>query len=264
VHSSFARVGQAVAILAFATACGGLPSGIDLGATQAAAHHPAVPASGAVGHDVGAISCLSTLPSGGSFGVIGATAGRPFHRSGCLDSEYTWARGMTYLPEYYVNLANPGHKSSHWRKAGAPRPCHHQPKYDAGCAYDYGYETAATAWQYVTAAGSNGQGRWWLDVEPDNSWGTSPSGVQANIVDIRGALHYLRSRPHTTVGIYTETTWWASITGHTKRFSGVAVWGGGADSKPHARQNCQQHSITGGPAQLAQWIAGGVDHDVAC
>jgi hypothetical protein len=226
------------------------------------AHQAGFPRPGAVGDDVGDVSCASTLPRGGAFGIIGSTAGKPFHPSSCLASELAWASTLTYQPQYYVNLADPGHKSSHWGDGG-PRACRRKPKYDAGCAYDYGVKTATAALQYVRAAGSTGQGRWWLDVEPDNSWGTSRAGVAANVADIEGALHYLRGRAHTSAGVYTETTWWSAIT-RGARMSHTAVWGGGANSKRHARGNCRSHSITGGPALLAQWIVVSVDHDIAC
>lgn len=228
----------------------------------AANHRLAIP-SGTLGHDVGSVSCLGTLPAGGQFGIIGTTAGRPFYPSNCLASEYAWANTLPYRPQYYINLANPGHKSTHWGRGG-PHSCHKKPKYDAGCAFDYGYMAAAAAFQYAQSAGSPGDGRWWLDVEIDNTWGTTRAGVTANIAVIDGALHYLRKRPHTAVGIYTETTWWSVITHSTRQFSHLSVWGGGAGSKRNAKQNCKRHSITGGPALLAQWIAGGVDHDVAC
>jgi hypothetical protein len=228
----------------------------------AASHRLAIP-PGTAGHDVGSVSCLGTLPADGKFGIIGTTAGRPFYPSPCLASEYAWANSLPYRPQYYINLANPGHKSTHWDRGG-PRRCHTKAKYDAGCAFDYGYMAAATALQYAQSAGSRGNGRWWLDVEVDNTWGTSPAGITANIAVIDGALHYLRKRPHTAVGIYTETTWWSFITHSTRQFSHLSVWGGGADSQRNAKHNCKRHSITGGPALLAQWIAGGVDHDVAC
>ena len=229
---------------------------------MAAAHQLGSPRSGATGYDVGDVSCAATLPRGGEFGIVGSTAGRPFHASSCLGAEYTWAKGLTYAPQYYVNLADPGHKSSHWG-GGGPRTCHRKPKYDAGCAYDYGVKTATAALQSVRSVGSSGHGRWWVDVEPDNSWGTSRAGIAANVADIKGALHYLRTRPHTSAGVYTETVWWSSIT-HGARMSHTAVWGGGANTKRHARANCRRHSITGGPALLAQWVVGSTDHDVAC
>jgi hypothetical protein len=218
--------------------------------------------SGAIGNDVGAQSCTTVLPTGGSFGIVGATAGRPFHPSPCLSAEYLWARGRTYSPQYYLNLANPGRHSAHWG-VGGPKVCHRRVRNDAGCAYNYGVESAAAALSYVRAVGSTGHGRWWLDVEIDNTWGRGPAGIAANIADIRGARHYLRRRLHVTVGVYTETAWWIQIT-HGAQLRHVPVWGGGADSRRHAQQNCRARSITGGPALLVQWIVGTVDHDLTC
>jgi hypothetical protein len=221
------------------------------------------PPRGVVGRDVGDTSCAATLGSGAAFGVVAATAGRPYYASPCLASEYAWAKNLAYRPEYYVNLADPGHHSSHWNQGG-PQACHPRPKYGLGCAYDYGYEAAAAAWGYAHSVGATGIGRWWLDVEIDNTWGHTTQGVAANIAVIRGALQELRSHAHVAVGIYTETIWWWEITGDTRSFATTAVWGGGAGSKRHASANCLAHSITGGPALLAQWISGGVDHDIAC
>ncbi len=232
------------------------------GASASALASQALPPTGAVGNDVGSQSCATRLPPGGSFGVVGVTAGRPFHPSACLSVEYSWAQSRIYRPQFYVNLANPGRHSAHWG-AGGPRVCHRTVKNDAGCAYDYGVGSAAAALSYAKAVGSNGHSRWWLDVETDNTWGTGRAGIAANLADIQGALHYLRSHLHTTVGVYTETRWWSQITGGARMIR-VPVWGGGADSRHHARQNCRRRSITGGPALLAQWIVGTVDHDLAC
>jgi len=198
-----------------------------------------------------------------SFGIIATTAGRPYYSSPCLASEYAWASGLAYRPQYYVNLADPGHRSPHWGQGG-PRACDRGPKYDAGCAYDYGYEAAAAAWAYVSAVGAPGTGRWWLDVETDNTWGYTQNGIAANRAIIRGALNYLRHHRHVGAGVYTETSWWWIITGGTTRFSHTPVWGGGAGTKRNARANCRTHSITGGPALIAQWIRQGIDHDIAC
>ncbi|HWC33344.1 MAG TPA: hypothetical protein VG650_00830 [Mycobacteriales bacterium] len=221
------------------------------------------PPSGAVGRDVGAQSCARALPTGASFGIIATTAGRPYFSSPCLSSEYTWASGLTYRPQYYINLADPGHRSPNWGRGG-PRACRRAPKYDAGCAYDYGYEAAAAAWGYVSSVGAPGRGRWWLDVEIDNTWGYTSHGIAANRAVIRGSLDYLRHRRHVGAGIYTETSWWYQITGGSTDFRGTPVWGGGAGSKRNARHNCLAHSITGGPALVAQWISAGIDHDLAC
>jgi hypothetical protein len=253
--SAFGRL-IGVAALGAVLGSSSLPA-IHLVASQATAP------TGTIGRDVGDVSCDVPLSPDVAFGVIGTTEGKPYYPSPCLSSEYSWASSLTYRPQYYVNLADPGHKSAHWAKGG-PRKCSRSTKYDAGCAYDYGYEAAQTAWGYVGSTGATGKGRWWVDVETDNTWGVTRSGVAANVAVIRGAIDALRSHSGVSAGIYTETVWWEIITGDSRAFSGTAVWGGGAGSKKHARENCRPHSITGGPALLAQWITGGVDHDIVC
>ncbi len=227
------------------------------------ARSAAGPPSGAVGRDVGHQSCSRPLATDVSFGVIGTTAGRPYFPSPCLSAEYAWAKSLRYPPQYYLNLANPGHKSPRWGQGG-PRACDPQPKYDVGCAYDYGLRAAKAAWGFVAAVGAPGPGRWWVDVETDNTWAYSAKGQAANRAIIRGALGYLRHRHHVGAGIYTETLWWWAITGGSTKFANTPVWGGGAGSKRNARRNCKPHSITGGPALMAQWIRHGIDHDIAC
>ncbi|HVY09736.1 MAG TPA: hypothetical protein VHB18_06305 [Mycobacteriales bacterium] len=231
--------------------------------TVASVGRAGAPPHGAIGRDVGSMSCDATLGSKVDFGIIATTAGRPYFPSPCLSAEYAWASRLRYRPQFYINLANPGHKSAHWGRGG-PRHCDRHPKYDVGCAYDYGFEAAKTALGYVRAIGAIPRGRWWLDVEFDNTWGVTRKGIQANVAVIRGALEELRRQPHVSAGIYTETVWWAFITNGSTAFSHTAVWGGGAGSKRQAQRNCRPHSITGGPALLAQWIARGVDHDIAC
>ncbi|HVW80644.1 MAG TPA: hypothetical protein VHB69_06880 [Mycobacteriales bacterium] len=229
---------------------------------NAAARTGGNPPSGAIGRDVGFQSCSQPLATDVSFGVVGVNAGRPYFPSSCLSLEYTWATSLTYRPQYYMNLANPGRKSPNWGQGG-PRGCDRTPKYDAGCGYDYGWRAAKAAWGYVAAVGAPGRGRWWVDVETDNTWAYSSKGIAANRMIIRGAVNYLRHKRHVTVGVYTQTIWWALITGGA-RFSKTPVWGGGAGSKRNARSNCKPVSITGGPALMAQWIRHGVDHDIIC
>lgn len=267
MRSRLASCSRVVSVVAIASACAG-SGGLNARAAAPAMHHPTMPTSGELGHDVGTLSCQAPLPTGGTFGVVAATAGRPFFVSPCLSSEYAWASALTDKPQFYFNLANPGRKSKHWGHGG-PKACRkkqQQVKYDAGCAFDYGYRAAATALNYTKRRGSTGHGRWWLDVETDNTWGTSRAGLTANIADIRGAVTFLRAQPKISVGIYTETTWWNIITDDSSKFSGVAVWGGGADTRHHAKLNCRQHSITGGPALLVQWIdrVHSIDNDLAC
>jgi hypothetical protein len=220
------------------------------------------PPSGAIGRDVGFQSCSQPLGTDVSFGVIGVNEGKPYFPSPCLALEYAWAKSLQYRPQYYMNLANPGHKSANWGRGG-PRACDRKPKYDVGCAYNYGFKAAKAAWGYVVAVGPPGRGRWWVDVETDNTWGYSKKGTAANREIIRGALKYLRHKRHVTAGVYTQTVWWAFITGGMQ-LPNTPVWGGGAGSKRNARHNCKPVSITGGPALMAQWIKRGIDYNIAC
>jgi hypothetical protein len=215
-------------------------------------------------------SCSTPLPAGTAFAVIRATNGQPFHSadSTCFTTDVTEAAQLPAEPEYYLNLADPGKASAGNWDNGGPKACQVAHDFDAGCAYDYGYEAARQAVDFATANGMVPGSRWWIDIEPGNSWGSHdlsvPGHVAANVADIRGALHYLSARG-LPAGVYTETAWWIEITGAPGGFTHVPVWGGGADSRANARANCKAVSITGGPALLAQWFTTvAADHDVAC
>jgi hypothetical protein len=215
-------------------------------------------------------SCSAPLPAGAAFAVIRATDGQPFHSADptCFSTDATEAAELPAAPEYYLNLADPGKQSAGNWDNGGPRACHVAHDFEAGCAYDYGYEAARQAVGFASDHGMAVGSRWWIDVEPGNSWGSHdlsmPGHMAANVADIRGALHYLSSHG-LPAGVYTETDWWIEITDAPTGFATVPVWGGGADSRANARANCKAVSITGGPALLAQWFTNvAADHDVAC
>ena len=50
------------------------------------------PQRGAIGRDVGSASCHYALGTNVDFGIIATTAGKPYYPSGCLSTEYAWAR----------------------------------------------------------------------------------------------------------------------------------------------------------------------------
>jgi hypothetical protein len=220
--------------------------------------------------NAGVSSCDSGLSSGAAFAVIRATNGLPYNSADptCFRTEVAQAQNLPAAPQLYLNLADPGRASKgHWDNGG-PKACHTAHNYDAGCAYDYGYLAAAQAVGFARTHGVAAGSRWWVDVETDNSWGSAtvgtPGHLSANVADIQGALHYFATHG-SPAGIYTETAWWAAITGSSRAFSHVPVWGGGAGSVKNARANCKSVSITGGPALLAQWFKDKTDdHDVSC
>ncbi|HEX3823364.1 MAG TPA: hypothetical protein VHV79_02735 [Mycobacteriales bacterium] len=219
--------------------------------------------------DASAGSCAGPIAATNGFAVVRATDGQPYGSAdaSCFATETLDAKQLPAAPEFYLNLADPGKESSHWDQGG-PRACHVTTNFDPGCGYDYGYLAAKQAVAFARANGAPAAGRWWVDVEPDNTWGNPrsgpPSHVAANVADIQGALGYLDSHGY-PAGVYTETLWWEQITGVPPALSHVPVWGGGAGSAALARANCKQVSITGGPALLVQWFtSAAVDHDIAC
>jgi hypothetical protein len=228
-------------------------------------------AANATGTDLDATSgsCTGPIATTNSFAVIRATDGQPYGSAdpACFAAETLDAKQLPAAPQFYLNLADPGKESSHWGQGG-PRACDVTAGFDAGCAYDYGYLAAKQAVAFGHANGAPAASRWWVDVEPDNTWGNPgdgpPSHRAANIADTRGALGYLNSHGY-PAGVYTETVWWEAITGVPAALSHVPVWGGGAGSAALARANCKQVSITGGPALLVQWFTTtAADHDIAC
>jgi hypothetical protein len=224
---------------------------------------------GATANGVDVSSCSSDVSSGATFAVVRATNGLPYNSSDatCFGTEVTQAQNLAAAPEFYMNLADPGRASKgHWNDGG-PKACHVAHNYEAGCAFDYGYKAAEQAVGFARAHGMATGNRWWVDVETDNTWGSTtgaPAHLAANVADIQGALRYFATHGF-PAGIYTETAWWTAITGSSKDFSRTPVWGGGAGSAKNARANCKSVSITGGPALLAQWFTDThADNDVSC
>jgi hypothetical protein len=225
------------------------------------------------GADVG-FGCPTTLPSQSDFGVVEVDAGKPYDDSGtflansCFDREDQWAQLLPDRPQYYVVLADPGKASARWAQGG-PRACTTTTDFDPGCAYDYGYEAAQSAYSFALGSGATAGARWWIDVERDNSWGgdpQTPGHPAANAADVRGALDYLSRHTPSPGGVYTTTADWDAITDAPTGFVDVPVWGGGAGSAANARANCLPVSITGGPALLTQWVHAGQqsDTDFSC
>jgi len=158
--------------------------------TAAAAVTPGAPPSGFSGHDISWPQCGSAYPALGGFGIVGVTNGRAWSANPCLASEYQWAGGYPRTPDLYMNTANPAPSSSYyWPTSGAQDPALCQDATsttDPGCAYDYGWHTAANALSTATSAlGGPPQGIWWLDVETGNTWNGDAS---SNAADLQGSI----------------------------------------------------------------------------
>src|SRR5258708_9182999 len=94
--------------------------------------------AGSVGNDVSYPECGRPVPTGGEFGIVGITGGRPFTANPCLGAEQTWASGLPDVAMVYLNTSNPGPVSSRWPGHGASDPARcvdETSTSDPGCAY---------------------------------------------------------------------------------------------------------------------------------
>ena len=100
-------------------------------------------------------------------------------------------------------------------------------------------------------------------METSNSWQTSTAN---NVAMLQGEVDYLKAAGVTQLGFYSTTAQWGTITGGTKVFSPMPVWGAGASSESGALSLCASTttSFTGGKLVLVQYIASGFDVDIRC
>jgi hypothetical protein len=264
-----------------------------LGAASLAMAGTSAAPAGSTGHDVswpqctGAGSTSTTVGSlGGQFGVVGVTDGLPWSANPCLAAEDSWAAGLAYQPGLYANTANPApHSSFFWPTSGsrAPALCIDSTSTtDPGCAYDYGWHAAANALSTAAASAPGAAALpWWLDVEIANSWNGNGT---SNAADLQGAVDYLRTNGVPTVGIYSSTSAWDTITGGytvtnastyqsawsseftaSYPLSGSPTWVAGAGTSASASTTCSGAAFSGTLPELAQYDDGtGFDADLVC
>lgn len=147
------------------------------------------------------------------------------------------------------------------------------------CAWQYGFDRATQDSQWLTQAADAIDGQsppvsvsatpgaypWWLDVETANTW---QSDLTMNVADLQGMIAGLQSVGVTSVGVYSTSTQWDSITGGTSSASGslyqLPNWIPGSRTSGEAQSACSQTSFTSGSVVLTQWAGHPVDGDVAC
>jgi hypothetical protein len=183
-----------------------------------------------------------------------------------------------------MNTANPApHSSYYWPASGARDPalCRDSTvTTDPGCAYDYGWHTAADALSTArSAVGSGATGFWWLDVETGNTWNGDTS---SNAADIQGSIDYLLAQHVAGVGVYSTGYQWRVITGGysantASQYSAAwsseftspngigqsPSWVAGASGPSDAPGYCSS-SFLGTTTWLVQYISGGFDVDYSC
>ena len=212
------------------------------------------------GHDVSWPQCSTSLPGVGGLGIVGVNDGRAWSANPCLSAEYRWAARAPRTPDVYLNTANPAPQSSYyWPASGARDPVlcvDATSTSDPGCAYDYGWHTAAAAYAATgrTLGSRSPISYWWLDVETMNTWN---GDVWSNAADIQGSIDYLMSQGVAGVGVYSTEEQWDIVTGGYTSSSAsqyVAHW-------------APEFTSTTGIATSPSWVAGAsgpVDAQAAC
>lgn len=252
------------------------PAPVDLSPVRAVTGQPA--ADDLVGYDISFPQCDGRFPNDPAFALIGVNGGRAFTANPCLGagagpSQLEWAGPDAQL---YMNTGNPGPELSKapW-PAGqlVPRFCDPDEPDSVDCAYDYGWNAAAHAYQtaveaYVSLgwapAGSQRTPTanwWWLDVETGNSWGDD---AELNVASIQGSIDYLETREAAGIGIYSVGPMWEEITGGTAAFLNYPNWVAGATTINGARRTCIGAGFSGGPVLLTQYTHDGFDANHRC
>jgi hypothetical protein len=208
--------------------------------------------SGSIGVDISWPNCNASVPSV-AFGIVGVTDGQGYSTNPCIAKE---AGHFTNL-SLYVNTGWYD-KSPHINPT-SPKVC---AKGDEDClAYNYGYNAGLYALNAAQSAGVS-SATWWLDVETSNTWN---SNVVQNQNSLQGEYDALVANGITTVGVYSTTTQWDSITGGWQNnwpSWGATTW----TTAKQAQTYCTGHEFTGGTSYLMQYRPKNakVDYDVAC
>jgi hypothetical protein len=219
--------------------------------TQAAGASSVYP-TGSTGVDVSYPNCSTAIPKV-DFGIVGVTGGLVYSHNNCLAAQ---AKKFTNLSLYINTGLNASPSSSYY--AAAQFGCNG----DVNCAaYNYGYKAAQDAIGYAQSQGLTSS-KWWLDVETENTWNTD---VMQNRQSLQGAYDALRATGAITVGAYSTTAQWQTITGGWK--NGWPSWGATTwTTAKQAMKYCTGHEFTGGPSLLMQFKSkqSKLDQDVAC
>jgi hypothetical protein len=207
---------------------------------------------GSIGVDVSWPNCDMQIPTDVTFGIVGVTQGTPYTTNPCLADQ------AAHFPERLSLYTNSGwNDQSPHLDLSSPKACAAS---DADClAYNYGYNAGLAAYDAANAAGVS-SATWWLDVEPDNTWNEDPT---QNRSSLQGEQDALTARGATTVGIYSTSSAWQSITGDWQ--NSWPTWIGSDDpSSAQGRQACTGDQFNGGPTLVVQSDANRIDRDIAC
>jgi hypothetical protein len=208
--------------------------------------------SGTVGTDVSWPNCSSRIPPS-SFGIVGVNGGKNFTQNPCFKAQASQFGNLSL----YANTGYPG-QSTGLSYQNSPLVC---AATDTGClAYNYGYNAGQYALSYAQNSGVKAS-TWWLDTETMNTW---TSDQAQNRSSLQGETDALKAAGVTTVGVYSTTAQWGTITGGWK--NGLPSWGATTwTTAKQAATYCNGHEFTGGPSYLMQYTPKrGLDQNYAC
>jgi len=207
--------------------------------------------SGTIGSDVSWPNCTTKLSTGASFGIVGVTDGLGYSTNPCLAKEASNYKNLSL----YVNTG--WNSSSSHIIATSPKLC---ATADTTClAYNYGYNAGLYAYNAATTSGLHSS-TWWLDVETANTWSTNTTQNQNSL---QGEHDALMASGATTVGAYSTTAQWDSVTGtwlNNWPSWGATTWKTASQAKTY----CTGHQFTGGTTWLIQFTGKTIDQDYAC
>lgn len=206
--------------------------------------------SGATGYDVSWPNCTAKPPTHPTFGIVGVSDGTGYSQSPCLAKQAAWFPNLSL----YVNTG--WYDQSPYVNPSSPKVC---ATGDNNClAYNYGYNAGLYALNYANSQNIHSS-TWWLDVETGNTWNTDTT---QNRNSLQGEYDALMANGVTTVGVYSTTSQWDTITGTW--LNNWPNWGATTvRTASKAATFCSGHQFTGGPTYLIQF-SGSLDQDYAC
>jgi hypothetical protein len=209
--------------------------------------------TGTTGFDVSWPNCSATAPSNPHYGIVGVSDGTGYSQNPCLANEAAW------FPSLNLDVNTGWYNQSVHVNPNSPKVC---AAGDNNClAYNYGYNAGLYALTYANSQNVYASA-WWFDVETSNTWNTD---VVQNQNSLQGEYDALVANGVTTVGIYSTTAQWQSVTGgwiNNWPSWGATTW----TTASGALTYCTGHQFTGGPSYFMQFKPKkpGLDQDVAC
>jgi hypothetical protein len=226
------------------------------------------------GGDVSRYQC-GAPPVLGDFAVVAVNTGLPTETNPCLAEQLAWAAAAPGIGhsrvDVYLASANPApSKASWWPKGDRTRAGTSVRSPYGSCT---GGATRACSWVYGSSIarddlhrGVTGSvGRWWIDIEQDNSWSGSTTRNRAVVEGMTSGLKAGKK----AVGLYALSDQLRDIVGTVPASSSLAKlpsWVAGAKDETAALRRCSGAPLTSGRLTLVQWVdfTANVDHDVAC